>query len=922
MKNIFFFLVMLVTALFNSACNAQTNSNNYDAVFPLAVPEENSLLAKWAKKPVLDSLLISDMEGDDQWKVTSIGEMSYTQDRAVGGKQSLRFRTKMRNDEYLALPGNHKTAEEVSSTPSPFVVGSQTFDITGQSGESSVELEFETPQDWSAYNRVSFWVYLHPTTLPRQHIRIGIHNEGTIPNALTTSNSHYINDLKPGAWNHILFEMPHLPRNKVTKFTIIRQLTGFMEGEDGIATYDIDRLQIQRVETDQYEGWTVSPEKFAFSHVGYRPMDSKIAMVGSGGGDQFQLIDQEGNVVFTGDVSSLKNKNGEFRQLDFSKFQKEGVYRIRSGSLESGLFPINENVWLDPIFKAANFYFCQRCGHEVPGVHKACHMDWQGVRGDVTKAINGGYHDAGDLSQGIWRTAMATFVLMRNLEALTTRNDHDAAELADRLRSEIAWGMQYVLNTNFGDGFHITWSRMRMMTDNIVGNADDVIVYARSVAWENFLTTAVQVKAAMLLEKSHPDLASRARATAMVDWQAGLDSTNSRNTVSIREASWGATAALLLAELTGDEMYKKQAAVFGNQIVACQEQSFVQGIPITGYFYHGTDRRRVIRETHSAFEEAPMIALAMLCKELPQDENWVDWYSAAVLYSDFFMKRGSEIAAPYNMLPNAVWSKTELMNVRDESSRATNMQQFNDGTRLNDEYVLRTFPIWRDRTFHGSTNVQLSSTWALAEAAKLRNDAEGMKLVGQQLEWVLGTNPFGQSLMYGVGYDFAPQFVYILSGTVGGLPVGMDSRAGDKPYWPATNSATFKEMWIEPVNRFMGAVSVYSSQGQSVTSNQPSGKNIEIDAETVQSANGKVSITVTLTGNGKHEIEIKSFNAEGNIASKQIELSGKKAEKIQFELTVADQGKPYVVVITADKNPDLRKEIVGSYNNASLLALK
>ncbi|MDQ2721258.1 MAG: hypothetical protein M3Z26_16040 [Bacteroidota bacterium] len=34
------------------------------------------------------------------------------------------------------------------------------------------------------------------------------------------------------------------------------------------------------------------------------------------------------------------------------------------------------------------------------------------------------------------------------------------------------------------------------------------------------------------------------------------------------------------------------------------------------------------------------------------------------------------------------------------------------------------------------------STWALAEASRLRNDSDGMKLVGKQLEWVLAANPF------------------------------------------------------------------------------------------------------------------------------------------------------------------------------------
>ena len=186
-------------------------------------------------------------------------------------------------------------------------------------------------------------------------------------------------------WNHVIFEMPHLPRNKVTSFSIKRELTGFNEGEDSIVTYDIDRLEIQRVVTDQYEGWTVAPEKFSFSHVGYRPGDSKIAMAGSGAGDTFQLINQQGKVVFSGNVRPLQNKNGSFSQLDFSTFHTNGVYRIRSGSLVSNLFPINDNIWLQPVYKAVNFYFCQRCGYDVPGVHKECHKDWQGVRGNVKK---------------------------------------------------------------------------------------------------------------------------------------------------------------------------------------------------------------------------------------------------------------------------------------------------------------------------------------------------------------------------------------------------------------------------------------------------------------------------------------------------------------------------------------------------------
>jgi hypothetical protein len=899
MKSFLLFFLLSISTLFSSA---QIGTKQF-AAYPLAVPEQNSLMAKWEKKPVLESVVIDNMEQDGKWKVTSIGKMSYTQDRAKDGKRSLRFSTSIRDTAFLGLAGN-KTKW-----------GSQFFNINGQAGSTSVQLRFDTPQDWSKFNRVSFWVYVHATNLPRHNINLGIDNEGTASGILTSARTSYCNDLKPGQWNHVLFEMPHLPRNKVTMFSLTRELTGNNPGEEDIVTYDIDHIELQLVATDQYEGWTVSPEKFSFSHIGYRPNDVKIALAGSNPSDKFQLINQQGSVAFSSNVKTINTKNGIFHQLNFSKFEKEGIYRIRIGKLVSNSFPIKENVWLSPVFKAMNFCYCQRCGYEVPGLHKACHMDWQGFRGDVKKVINGGYHDAGDLSQGIWRTSMAAFAMENNLEVLTKRKE--ATEVTGRMRSEIDWALQYLLKTRFGDGFHIHWCRMRMFTDNIIGTVDDVMIPAENIPWENFLAAAVEARAAMLFEKSNPNLARQAREAALDDWKAGVASRMMWDQASYEEASWGATSSLLLAKMTGDIKYKDQAAIFGNLLVECQEQRFVSGIPITGYFYSSTNRKSVIHNKHTAFEEASMIALAMLCKDLPKNENWINWYSSAVLYSEFFMKRGSQISAPYNMLPNSVWAKAEVMADKDEKRRAAMLQQFNDGTRLNDDYVLRTFPIWNDNLFHGNTNVQLSGTWALAEASKLRNDAEGMKLVGKQLEWNMGANPFGQSLMYGSGYDFAPQFAYCLKDIVGSLPVGMDSRSGDMPYWPATVSATFKEIWMEPVSRFMGAVSVYSSQDQAKLS---SANKIKINSQTTQADNGVVSVTLTISGKGKHEIDLKAFNATTNLDSKQVILLVNKPTKIQYQLKVTDKDKPYVAVISVDKNPELRREIVGSYSNTLILA--
>jgi len=639
--------------------------------------------------------------------------------------------------------------------------------------------------------------------------------------------------------------------------------------------------------------------------------DNKIALAGEGSGKNFQLIDNNNNVVYSGEVLEVENINGKFNQLDFSDFREQGTYQIRCGDLLSNQFPIDEDIWFNPVFKAINFFFCERCGYFVPGIHRECHKDWQGFLGEDKKIINGGWHDAGDLSQGSWRTSMSVLSMMSNLENIENRQE--ASELAARLRSEIAWGLDWLLKTRFGKGFHMSFSVMRIYTDNKTGTIDDVVSPAKNVPWENFLAAAVQCKAAMMFEKTDPDLSGRARIAAIEDWQDAFDSRGVWDRADYREASWGAVSSILLGKMTGDEKYDDYAVIFGDLLTGCQEQTFRDSIPVTGYFYEDTDRQKVIHNYHAAFEEAPVIALAMLCNTFPEHRNWISWYSAAVLHSEFFMKRGSLIAAPYYLLPNSVWKESEILEIKDDTLREELLGQFNDGTRLNKNWVLRTFPIYFNGLFHGNTNIQMSDAWALAEASRLRKDTAGMQLAGKQLEWVFGANPFGQSLMYGEGYDFAPQFAYCLKNVVGSLPVGMDCMSGDMPHWAATNTATSKEIWVEPVNRFLGAVSVYSSFNNSEPSeDQPKG-NIAIKTETLQSADGNISISITLEGSGEHNLEIKLFNAEAPFNKKKIDLAGNGSEKIEFDLKVTDRSKPYVAVVSVDNDPDLQREIVGAF---------
>ena len=76
--------------------------------------------------------------------------------------------------------------------------------------------------------------------------------------------------------------------------------------------------------------------------------------------------------------------------------------------------------------------------------------------------------------------------------------------------------------------------------------------------------------------------------------------------------------------------------------------------------------------------------------------------------------------------------------------------------------------------------------------------------VESQLAWIIGVNPFRQSLMYGEGIRYAQQYAAKSGEAVGELPVGVQTLEDeDAPYWPQMNNATYKEVWTTPSGRWL-----------------------------------------------------------------------------------------------------------------------
>ena len=148
LKLIIFFTLLIAACKPGEDVRESTDKLTFDP-FPLEVPEKHALMSAWEQKDVLRSVLIDDFEQEGSWHATGIGQMNYTEERSRDGSRSLRFMTSLRDEEHY-----RKNRSEWDSF------------IGTQGGTSFVQLDFEEPQDWSAYNRISFWVYVHPTSMP------------------------------------------------------------------------------------------------------------------------------------------------------------------------------------------------------------------------------------------------------------------------------------------------------------------------------------------------------------------------------------------------------------------------------------------------------------------------------------------------------------------------------------------------------------------------------------------------------------------------------------------------------------------------------------------------------------------------------------------------------------------------------------
>jgi len=663
-------------------------------------------------------------------------------------------------------------------------------------------------QDLSEYNRVSIWIYIDA---------VGYHNfyfHFTFGN--TGEEVLHAPSLLPNQWNHVIWEVERIHRDKVKKISITPFLIGCPPEAEPMLKVYIDEVAVEKVEADYDLGWE-SQDRIAYCHSGFFCDAEKIAVVEKTNSKEFYLYDVENKVVFTGKPQRITTDIGNFHLLDFSEFKNSGEYYLQIDTRKTKPFVINENPYLSSLWKSMNFLRLLRCGEDIPGVHSACHLNCRTIHEDGRSVPNfGGWHDAGDVSQ----FEICTAEMAHAIIDLALRVKESDQTLYQRLLEEAKVGINWLLRTSFGDGNRALAVSYRIWRDNILTPDNQTVICstAENGPFENFCAAAAEALAYKLFKEEDPIFADWCLRTAKADfhygqkgYEAGIYTKRWGSSIVAQTSGEGALAAAELYALTKDEQYLKSGLKYADDVLACQQQDYPEwDKPLRGFFYEDPLHQYLLSYEHRGHEQTPIQGLVRLSEVAPNHPNSLKWKKGLELYREYILTT-CDLIAPYNLLPGHVYHLDKInidhftiARTISSPEKALDIlkSQVKTGIQLAENVYLRRFPIAVTRRgFHATL---LSKTKAVSLLAQFFKDKKLYQIAINQLEWILGKNPFASSGMYGEGYNYHPLYVAFSGQMVGALPVGIRTYEDfDAPYWPTINNAVYKEIWGHTTGKFL-----------------------------------------------------------------------------------------------------------------------
>jgi hypothetical protein len=540
-------------------------------------------------------------------------------------------------------------------------------------------------------------------------------------------------------------------------------------GEEGETWFDapyLDGLGAARVEV------TVP--------AGYLPRSSKVAMVAARetvAGGRFEVLAGE-RVVLAGELARWGEYlwGREYWQADFSALQTAGAYRLRitlaDGRVEmSPEFTVDPDLYLSLSNKTLGWYYTQRCGMEVPGWHPACHLDdavigrsherYLGPGGkswDITGAadLTGGWHDAGDNHKYICWSYLALWGMAR-LQSVTREDRRMLGEALPDALAEAAWEARFLLKTISPEGLfplgvvsRIGWVNgpLHQETDNVRDSGDerglpdarericDIPTYGPELT--SALIASSLADLGLALRGREEDLARRCLDAACLTW----DKHHRATPPPAEHLRWHAAFALLDASLlramTEDDL-RADLEFRVRQILAQQKPEGIFPFP------KGCDdyRAQVLEVAREQRATLPYLSPTMAPYAISHEACGVDYIPNPFLYLHALLEY-LELFPETSQAPVVRRALGRTMDFAEGLCAKTPYGQMMEWTFAPD-------PVNFVHMFHGYNCALLSLAVVAARASRELKRPELLALAERQLQWVLGRNPRGTSLMAGVG---------------------------------------------------------------------------------------------------------------------------------------------------------------------------
>ena len=513
---------------------------------------------------------------------------------------------------------------------------------------------------------------------------------------------------------------------------------------------------------------------------GYHANGSKVAMIASrerASRGRFALLSGE-QVVLSAPLISwgwyLWGR--QYWKADFTGVRKPGRYRLRvefedGRQATSSEFEINPELYLDLANLTLTWYYTQRCGMEVPGWHPPCHLDDAllgrsrnrplGPGGEWTITgeadLTGGWHDAGDNHKYICWSYLALWGLARLQGIQSTELRRLGEALPDPL-AEACWEARFLLKTASEDGLfplgvisRFGWvnTPIHQETDNIRGSGDeralpdprericDIPTYGPELT--SALVSSSLADLASALRGYDDELAQALVSTARLTW----DRHHEAEPPDAEYLRWHAAFALLDASLYRHAPRPELADDFEARITRIISQQKPEGV-----FPFPKDcadyRDQVLGVPREERAKLPDLSPQKSRYTISHEACGVDYIPAPFTYLHALLDY-------LELFPEGAQAKPARRALGLAMDLALSLTEKTPFGQLT-EWTFAPDAVNFVHMFHGYNCALLSLAVVACRAATALNRPELLELAERQMQWVLGRNPRGTSLVCGVGH--------------------------------------------------------------------------------------------------------------------------------------------------------------------------